>query len=63
MNLYCKYHHFFSTLSVNIPQLTLFPSLRAPTNSLVFLTLMKGDEGVEAGEEGADGALLGKRRH
>lgn len=22
---------------------------------------MKGDEGVEAGEEGADGALLGKR--
>jgi len=24
---------------------------------------MKGDEGVEAGEEGADGALLGHHRH
>ena len=24
------------------------------------LTLVKGDEGVEAGEEGADGALLGE---
>ena len=27
------------------------------------LTLMKGDEGVELAEEGADSELLGKRRH
>ena len=31
-----------------------------PGMSLSTLTLVKGDEGVEAGEEGADGALLGE---